>query len=243
MAAVGTGVVVVVAAAPSAAAHAPRMLPSVAACARRPAGRATALVVGGGSKASPWSAGAAGAGALQRKVALPPSSSSSRRRPTQCRVVLAINPITAQWLISGVSVALLAAGRGRGPLLAALAAIAAPSQVVEWLRTNTGRYLALALVVLRSVDWRRTADDVDDAVKRFLNLPTAVLLALTVAPTQLLAYRYTTAAAVIALSISLFLGYEHASSVGSSRLFNPSDNAVTTIGYVGLAVLSLVALA
>lgn len=187
---------------------------------------------------------AARAGALRGCVSLPmkplPLGAGavrpcrSRGSAVVCNASAYLSPPTTQWVsVAAAAVLLLAKGTGiHKSFLVPLFVLQAPIAVISWIKSEYGLWTAfLALVVRLFLPFPGE-----------LELPLSTMLAVSVAPYQVMNVRGTQGGAIVSLVLAAYLAFQHFTRTGGIGKAFDQGSIVATMAIICIAVINVILL-
>eukprot|EP00897_Mesotaenium_endlicherianum_P004916 jgi/Mesen1/4452/ME000227S03468 len=143
-----------------------------------------------------------------------------------CDLRIGGSSYSLNWIVTIASLVLMYFGKPGLPkqFLAPLLALQLPSEAFNWIRGEYGVWCAFGGVLVRLFY----------GSLGYFELPLATFLLVLTAPQQLLSYRGSPGAALVALAMAAFIAYSH--------FQQKNENSLTTIPVLAILVIPLVAL-
>ncbi|XP_044421935.1 cold-regulated 413 inner membrane protein 1, chloroplastic isoform X2 [Triticum aestivum] len=194
----------------------------------------------------------------------------SRGSAVVCSASAYLSPPTTQWVsVAAAAVLLLAKGTGiHKSFLVPLFVLQAPTAVISWIKSEYGLWTAfLALVVrlflpfpgrvtrkihtscLKSIvlfdeTWNRymLLTHVLLSIAGELELPLSTMLAVSVAPYQVMNVRGTQGGAIVSLVLAAYLAFQHFTRTGGIGKAFDQGSIVATMAIICIAVINVILL-
>ncbi|KAM3300222.1 hypothetical protein ACQJBY_041315 [Aegilops geniculata] len=145
-----------------------------------------------------------------------------------------LSPPTTQWVsVAAAAVLLLAKGTGiHKSFLVPLFVLQAPTAVISWIKSEYGLWTAfLALVVRLFLPFPGE-----------LELPLSTMLAVSVAPYQVMNVRGTQGGAIVSLVLAAYLAFQHFTRTGGIGKAFDQGSIVATMAIICIAVINVILL-
>ncbi|VAH10302.1 unnamed protein product [Triticum turgidum subsp. durum] len=151
-----------------------------------------------------------------------------------CNASAYLSPPTTQWVsVAAAAVLLLAKGTGiHKSFLVPLFVLQAPTAVISWIKSEYGLWTAfLALVVRLFLPFPGE-----------LELPLSTMLAVSVAPYQVMNVRGTQGGAIVSLALAAYLAFQHFTRTGGIGKAFDQGSIVATMAIICIAVINVILL-
>lgn len=158
----------------------------------------------------------------------------SRGSAVVCNASAYLSPPTTQWVsVAAAAVLLLAKGTGiHKSFLVPLFVLQAPIAVISWIKSEYGLWTAfLALVVRLFLPFPGE-----------LELPLSTMLAVSVAPYQVMNVRGTQGGAIVSLVLAAYLAFQHFTRTGGIGKAFDQGSIVATMAIICIAVINVILL-
>ncbi|VAH23006.1 unnamed protein product [Triticum turgidum subsp. durum] len=158
----------------------------------------------------------------------------SRGSAVVCSASAYLSPPTTQWVsVAAAAVLLLAKGTGiHKSFLVPLFVLQAPTAVISWIKSEYGLWTAfLALVVRLFLPFPGE-----------LELPLSTMLAVSVAPYQVMNVRGTQGGAIVSLVLAAYLAFQHFTRTGGIGKAFDQGSIVATMAIICIAVINVILL-